>query len=201
MWIHIWKLTPLFNNLWYFCFFRDHSAHAQTGQDISVLLVLLIMQNWTCLAGMNSRRAFGEKGMGSLWLQRRDSVKFLSPMCSTGLSSVHPRAETQPVLKPWDESHCLDTPTEPGMANFSINSMLVEKKLKPKPKHPTPHYFNCLGLFSPFKSPSGRRSLEFKVNKAISGDCCSLVACHSSCHPYTDLLFLLATIKKLISIS
>lgn len=57
-------------------------------------------------------KAFGEEGMGVLWLQRRDGVKLLSLMCNTALSSVHPHAETR------DESHCLDTPTEPGMGKL-----------------------------------------------------------------------------------
>lgn len=63
-------------------------------------------------------KVFGDKAMGSLWLQRRDGVKLLSLMCSTGLSSLHPRVEIQPMLKPWHESHCLDTPTEPGMGKL-----------------------------------------------------------------------------------
>lgn len=54
-------------------------------------------------------KAFGEEGMGGLWLQRRDGVKLLShKLCPPFI----------PMLKPWDESHCLDTPTEPGMGKL-----------------------------------------------------------------------------------
>lgn len=63
-------------------------------------------------------KAFGEKGMRSVWLQRRHGVKLLSLMCSRALSSVHPRAEIQLMLKPWDVSHCLDTPTELEMGKL-----------------------------------------------------------------------------------
>lgn len=78
-------------------------------------------------------KEFGGKGMGSLCLQRRDGVKLLSLISSTGLSSVHPCVEIQPMLKPWDESVWIH-PQNQGWENSYINSMLVKKKRKPNPK-------------------------------------------------------------------
>lgn len=71
-----------------------------------------------CLTGMNILKAFGGKGMGSLWLQSRDGVKLLSLFPSSGLSSLHPCMEIWPMTKPWDESHSLDTPTEQAMGKL-----------------------------------------------------------------------------------
>lgn len=79
-------------------------------------------------------KAFGDKGMESLWLQRRDDVKLLSLMCSTGLASLHPCVEIQAMLKPGMSHTVWIHPQNQEWENFYINRMLVKKKLKPNPK-------------------------------------------------------------------
>lgn len=136
MWIHIWKLPPLFYTLWYFSFPRDHSAHAEIGEAIISAprpsnhadLELSVWQVWTpwkCLV----TKAWEVSGCreGMVWSFCHLCVAMVCPL-------FIPVQKSSPCQSPGMSHTVWIHSQNQGWENFYTNSMLVKKKLKPNPK-------------------------------------------------------------------